>query len=116
MMTAQAVSTFPDSVTKLGQSALHEAERILSETEPETDGETGTPTLAMLPFVGPRSSWGAGSALAESLAAVLPVLDELAQDTAFGDWDGPSLGGFDNSLIEIWRRNRATDAAMGGGQ
>jgi hypothetical protein len=67
------------------RGAIREAERILSATERNTgDVEWAHPS-----YLQPRLSlgWGwsqsaYGAALAEALAAVLPVLDELAEDAA----------------------------------
>ena len=54
-----------------GVLAERELLGILAETEPSIDGETGEQPVALLHFVGPRAGWGAGYALAASLAGFI---------------------------------------------
>jgi hypothetical protein len=93
-------------------AAIREAERILSETEPVRDGEGWL--TAHVPCDFPEHGM---DALAASLTAVLPVLDELALE-AYSDAAIAWAGNDDAVCANIDRdcRNRATDAAMGDGR
>ncbi len=87
------------------EAAVREAERILSETEPASDAfpyvfAEGLTRMDALGVVTAHVS------LAESLAAVLPVLDEMAPDAV--------IAANDFDAYDEWQRNRATLAAMGG--
>jgi hypothetical protein len=101
----------------LGRAAVREAERILGETEP-FEGGGWSLSAAYTRFRPSSYSAGAVAALAESLAAVLPVLDELAADTcgtALFLQGVTSLGVESiNAHAMMTRRNRATLDAMGG--
>jgi hypothetical protein len=99
--------------------AIREAERIVAATERNTgDVEWAHPS-----YLQPRLSlgWGwsqsaYGAALAEALAAVLPVLDELADRAvepfvyAEPEWDDDY--NLARVIVNAYTRNRATDAAM----
>ncbi len=102
------------------RDALAEAQRILSETEPRERWDDGSTAVDWLPIFN-ASGHGMASIIAESLAAVLPVLDELALEAA-GDYfpsaDGQSVGFYcrDPRALAMVARNRATLAALGGAQ
>jgi hypothetical protein len=106
----------------MAPDALREAERILSETEPRISESELVPLRAV--FATNRDvNWRPlhwaneyGDALAASLSAVLPVLDELAQDAtdaALGFVSG-SGASVQAALLTMDLRdhNRATLAAM----
>lgn len=100
---------------RLGASALREAERILAETERGTEATTLTGlsgnrrmhgfTVAML-----------RATIADRLAAVLPVLDELASEQSAPIFSGDSTDARNVAERDRVWRNRATMAAMGARQ
>lgn len=92
------------------EAAVYEAERILEETERGTK-QRSVGNVRVNRFENPLSLIAqAGDDLAADLAAILPVLDELAVDAVVGTirntWDDLPLG------TAIYCRNRATLAAM----
>lgn len=104
--------------------AIREAERILAETEAGDDVEWAHPCYSR-PTMSLGWGWSqptSGAALADALAAILPVLDELALESAWAAQnDVPDTG---NPSEDAWHfnlhgmicdRNRATLAAMGAG-
>ncbi len=88
------------------RDALAEAQRILSEKEPRERWDDGSTAVDWLPIFN-ASGHGMASIIAESLASVLPVLDELAA----GEPDHYTLDEYD-SASSMFLRNRATLAAI----
>jgi hypothetical protein len=88
--------------------AIREAERILAETEPRTATQGVVSrhyTLDALGYAGPR--------LADSLRAILPVLEELAADATLAIHSDADLAWGDvKTCCSLVDRNRATLAAM----
>lgn len=110
---------------ELQRQALREAERVLAEAQPVTRfgwrlSLSDLRHIARLDVGDAKQSFETDSgrdALAESLSAVLPVLDELA-DNAFAEttasmWNSTTAAEYD-SLSRSFRRNRATLAGMDG--
>jgi hypothetical protein len=107
---AQALREMPSASWEAqSERAVSEAERILDETEPSARRRhyvRATPPCGVRPcrFI----ECDVRLALAASLAAVLPVLDELAFEAGHPG----NMPAFEPWAESIWRRNRATDASM----
>jgi hypothetical protein len=101
----------------LADRAVREAERILAGTEArEFCHEYGTRFVADVPYYEAGFRVDLGLTLAFALAAVLPVLDELADRAvepfvyAEPEWDDDY--NLARVIVNAYTRNRATDAAM----
>jgi hypothetical protein len=113
---AQALREMPSASWEAqSERAVREAERILSETE----GEHNSSLLHIERLQGSGRDDNAGRttryegcvALADRLAAVLPVLDELAAQAGL-EYGGCTAAYWQANAMA--QRNRATLAAMGG--
>lgn len=107
---------FPISATADAKRAVHEAERILAETQaPMPAGFQAAERCYLGPMI-PRDETilygGCAEIMREALAAILPVLDELAADATTDA--AQATGTF--SHFAVAARNAATLAAMDAGK